>query len=195
MSESQDGSVEHWIMSSMNGYRFMRFRCPICKIWIDGPVFVEEGGVHFIETWPGESHEIVEIVSGWQKRLAGKADIAIDKLHIHVQMVNLDLDPDWTVLGKTGFVQYYLSGEPIDDPKQVYLGEYDAVLIHLFPDGDRTLEQLEELILHELVHAAFPKSSTEGCARFSSVKSEKWTKTKTTQLLKQYGYLFQRSVK
>lgn len=194
MNESRDERVEHWAMLSRNGYRYMSFRCPICKIWVDGPVFVEEGRVHFVETWPTVAHEIVEITSGWQKRLAEEADIAIDELHIHVQMGNLDLDPDWFVLRRYGFTQYYLSGELIDDPMKIFLGEYDAIVIHLAPDNDdRTLEQLEQLILHELVHVAFPKSSRKGTTSsrksFDGVECEKWVKAKAAQLLRQYGYL------
>ena len=194
MNESIYGRVEHWIMSSRNGYRYMSFRCPICKIWVDGPVFIEDGGVHFIETWPTDvAHEMVEIASGWQKRLAEQADFAFDRIPIHVQMVNLDLDPDWPIMERYGFIQFYLGGEPVEDPVKVYLGEFDAVVIHVFPDEDRTPEQLEELILHELLHAAFPKSSVEGTRSrkktFGSAECEKWINDKTTQLLRQHGYL------
>jgi len=193
MKETLYEEVGYWVILSKNGYRYMSFQCPICKIWVDGPVFVEEGSVHFMETSSSEAHEIVEITFAWQKRLAEEAEIAIDDIHIHVQMVNLDLDPDWPVLKRYGMTQFFLSGELVEEPVKVFLGEYDAVLIHLVPDNERKPGQLEEVILHELVHVAFPRASRKGKTSrkksSGSVECEKWVDAKVKQLLTQHGYL------
>jgi hypothetical protein len=195
--EKSNAEIGHYVMQSRYGYRYMMIQCPLCKIWIDGPVFIEENGVHLIETWPAEedAHDIVEIASGWQRRLVQEAEIPLDALHIHVQLVNLYLHPDWLVLNNFGSTQYYLSGELVEEPWQVFQGKYDAVFIHLVSNGERTPKQLEELILHELVHIAFPKAlrtlerDASRNKSFESAESEKWVNAKTKQLLRQHGYL------
>jgi hypothetical protein len=190
--EPEIEGIGHWVIRSRNGYRYMSIECPICKIWIEGPVIIEDGSIHLMETWPAETHEIVEMTSKWQKRLTKEAEIPFDKLHIHVQMVNLFLDPDYFVSRGDGFIEYYLAGEGVEEPMKVIQGEYDAVLIRLAP-AERTPEELEAIILHELLHAAFPsacrKGNTSPTDFFTNSEHEKWVETKTQQLLKQYGHL------
>jgi hypothetical protein len=90
---------------------------------------------------------------------------------------------------RNGWTTFYLSGAPLEKPAKIFRGEYDAVLIRLAPE-DRTPEELEELILHELVHVAFPKASTGGKTKsWGRVECEKWVNAKVKQLLKQHGYV------
>jgi len=189
----------HWFLQSQNGYQYMKIQCPVCKIWVDGPVFIEESRVHFLETWPADTRarEIVEITAGWQKRLNGKAEIPFEKLCIHIQMVSLYLYPDYLLSGVEGLTQYFRSGKQITEPREFVEGRYDAILIHLTPVPDRRLEELEELICHEMVHAAFPNAGGNRTVPltaslkevFTDPAAEKWVKTKTKELLNEYGYI------
>jgi hypothetical protein len=122
MSEDVDSEIEgigHYILHSQNGIRFMRIECPICEVWVDGPLLIEEGNVHLFETWPVDSHKIVEIAAGWQKRLQGKAEIPIEKVHIHIQAANLSIYPDWK---PAGMGQYFRLGKPITEPRDFVEG-------------------------------------------------------------------------
>jgi len=88
----------HWLVRS--GYQDMLFRCPRCKIPIEGPVIIEKGGVHFVGTWSMfMSHELVDIASSWQRRLIELAEIPINKLCIHIEYVDLNIDPLWSIEG------------------------------------------------------------------------------------------------
>lgn len=188
-----DEEIGHWVLLSRNGYKYIRIQCPICKIWTDGPVLIEEDGVHLFETWPvDETHEILEIIKAWRRRLTKLVEIPIEKLHIHVQIVDLHLDPSCS---KHGFIQHFRNGKDIKDPRDLMECRFDAVLIHFFP-GFENIEKYEEIILHELVHVAFPNAGRSRSVPlpssleeiFSDQASERWIENKTDELLKKYGY-------
>lgn len=145
-----------------------------------------------METWPTDSHRIVEIISRWRTKLIGQAEVPIDRICIHVQMVDLHVYPDFTW---SGFVQYFKAGEPLNSMREVARGKFDSVLIQLIPNDERTLIELEELIVHELVHVAFPSAGGTKMAKSATDQpAENWVKTKTKQLLKEYGYVSKQEV-
>lgn len=199
MTSEIDG-IGHRVLESRFGYLYMRIKCPKCGIWFDGPVLLEEGGVHFFPTYrPKYSHEIVRIAAEWQKRLKCEAEIPIEYLHIHVQMVDLNFYPDWI---RCGQIEYYRRGKPLTELRDLVEGNFDVVLISLFPkeadEEQHLLKEFEEIILHELVHAAFPRA---GGSRkvpvtasieefFRDEASERWVYMKREELLKKYGYVY-----
>jgi len=189
----QVGAVKHYIIQSCNGTKFISVECPICGIVVEGPALIEKGNVHFLDAWPARAHEMAEIAARWQKILTGKAEVPIEKLHIHLQIVDLNLHPDWLESSPYGLVQYFRLGELVDTPKELVEGKYDAALIHLFPDPDIPMEELERVVCHEMVHIAFPSCGGSRIVYstvdefFNDSVALKWVERKTKQLLRKYG--------
>lgn len=82
-------AIGHWQLMDQNGVNHLKIQCPKCRIWVDGPVFIEENGVHLLETWPVDTHRIVMIAARWKQILQEDAEIQLEKLCIHIQVAHL----------------------------------------------------------------------------------------------------------
>lgn len=102
-----------------------------------------------------------------------------------------------------GIIYYFQSGQRLKDPRDIVEGNYDAVLITLAPFDEVGLEELEIVICHELVHAAYPVAGGSRSFKLGVSMSEfcrdsvaeHWIETRTQQILKKHGYIHARETK
>lgn len=188
--------VGHVLVESRGGHQFFRIRCPVCHIWLDGPSIIDENGVQIYNTWPCLSHEIAELTAEWKQRINSSSMVDLDRVHIHVQVVDLNIYPDWLEHHPRACVQYYDDGEIVHDPGKLGEGGFNGVLLWILPENLMTWRELEEILVHELVHIAFPNAGikSEGKSEtysypLSDRQYEIWSEEKTFGLLEEQGYI------